>query len=365
MNDPIPWLDRARAYRRFRPRMLPLLDELLAHGGRVLAPAVERFEGAFAAFVGARHGVAVNSGAAALRLALQACRIGPGDEVITVPAAPTATAAAIVALGARPVFVDIESASYCMNPSLIEPALTPRTKAIVPVHLYGQMADMPAINAIAERHGLAVIEDASQAHGATMHGRHAGTFGRAGCFSFYPGKNLSADGDAGAIVTNDAALANHLRQLAGGVRMEAFTAAVLELNLPHLPSWTAARRNLAQRYAAGLRNIRSLCLPVQRPVGQPCWHIYAIRTPARNALRARLANCGIQTAVHYPTPLYRLPRHPYWRSSVGAFPVAEALCATQLTLPLFPELTEVEVDRVIDAVQAWAMAVGPGALVAA
>src|SRR5689334_1472866 len=235
MNDPIPWLDRTRAYHRFGPALQPWLDQLLIRGGGILAPYRGRFERAFADFVGARYCVGVQSGATALRLALQACGVGPGAEVITVPAAPSATAGAIAALGARPVFVDIERATYCMNPALIEPALTPRTRAIVPVHLYGQLADMHAITAIARRHGLAVVEDASQAHGARYHNRHAGTFGRAGCFSFAPGKNLGADGAAGAIVTDDAGLAEELRSLGGAFRMEAFTALVLNLKLPHLP----------------------------------------------------------------------------------------------------------------------------------
>jgi dTDP-4-amino-4,6-dideoxygalactose transaminase len=365
MNDPIPWLDRTRAYRRFRPVLQPWLDRLLAEGGGVLVPAVGRFERAFADFVGARHCVAVNSGAAALRLALQAVGVCPGAEVITVPAAPSATAGAIAALGARPVFVDIERATYCMNPALIEPALTPRTKAIVPVHLYGQVADMQAILAVARRHGVAVVEDASHAHGATLHKRHAGTFGRAGCFSFAPGKNLGADGDAGAIVTNDADVADELRRLSTTSLMEAFTALVLSLKLPHVPAWTTTRRERARQYSAGLRKLRSLSLPVVPEGSQPCWHVYAVRTPNRTSLRRQLARWRIQTTVHYPTPLHLLPRYqrPEWGR--GAFPIAEALCASQVTLPLFPELSEAEVAHVIDAVQAWAAAVGPAALVAA
>ncbi|OAI47976.1 hypothetical protein AYO44_08295 [Planctomycetaceae bacterium SCGC AG-212-F19] len=365
MHDPIPWLDRAREYRCLQASLLPLLDKLLAQGGRLLDRAVTRFETAFADFVGAPHCIGLNSGVTALRLALEACGVGPGAEVITVPVAATATATAIAATGARPVFVDIEPGTYCMNPALIEPALTSRTRAVVPVHLYGQMADMLAINAVAQRHKLAVVEDASQAHGATLHGRHAGTFGRAGCFSFHPGKNLSADRDAGAIVTNDGTLAGRLRQLSDHVRMEEFAAALLSIKLPHLPAWTASRRELGRRYTAELANLHSLYLPVQRPTGKSCCHIYAIRTPARNALRTHLAKWRIQTAVHYPTPLHLQPAFRQAGCTRGAFPVAEALCATQLTLPLFPELNEREFEHVIDAVQGWAAAVGSAVLVAA
>jgi dTDP-4-amino-4,6-dideoxygalactose transaminase len=368
MNDPVPWLDLSRQYRRLQPSLLPVLDDLMARGGFILGPAVERFEEAFARFVGARHCIGVNSGTSALHLALLACGVGRGDEVITVPATWISTSWAISYVGATPVYVDIESATYCMDPARIEEAITPRTKAILPVHLYGQVADMPAINAIAERHGLAVIEDACQAHAAKLQGRDAGTFGRAGCFSFYPGKNLGAYGEAGAIVTDDAELAQHVRRLRDhaqasrhvhveigfNARMEGFQGAVLGVKLPLLPEWTASRCRIAQRYTEGLAGLPGMRLPVARPGVQHNWHIYAVCTHERDAFRAYLTSQGVLTAVHYPTPVHLQPAYRHLGYQPGAMPAAEELCAGQVTLPMFPELTDAEVERVIACVREWA-----------
>lgn len=370
MNDPIPWLDLTRQYRRLQPNLLPVLDELMARGGSILGPAVERFETDFARFVGARHCIGVNSGTTANQLSLLGCGVGPGDEVITVSAAWNSTCRAIRHVGAVPVFVDIELDSYCMDPERIEEAITPRTKAILPVHLYGHPANMTAINAIAEEHGLAVIEDACQAHAATLHGKQAGTFGRAGCFSFYPGKNLSGYGEAGAIVTDDDELAQRVRRLrdhAGigfNARMEGFQGAVLNVKLPHLADWTAARRRLAQQYSDGLVGIGSLRLPDEAPGVRHSWNIYALCTDDRDAFRAHLARHGIQTAMHYPAPVHLQPAYRSLGYRPGELPVAERLCRSQVSLPIFPELTDAEANRLIAAVRAWVEVQAPMALAA-
>jgi dTDP-4-amino-4,6-dideoxygalactose transaminase len=368
MNETVPWLDLTRQYRSLRDELLGVLDELLTRGNFILGPYVERFEAEFATFIGAKHCVGLNSGTSALHLALIACGIGPGDEVITTPATWISTSWAISYIGAQPVFVDLEPTTYCIDPDRIEAAVTPRTKAVLPVHLYGHAADMGAINEIGERHGLAVIEDACQAHAATLFGRHLGTFGRAGCFSFYPGKNLGAYGEAGALVTDDDALAERVRRLRDhaqptrhvhneigfNMRMEGIQGAVLGVKLPHLPRWTEARRRLGRLYDAGLEGVEGLRLPGSQRGAIPNRHIYPLCCDRRDALREHLARRGIQTAVHYPTPVHLQPAYRHLGHQPGDFPVAEELSRREVTLPLFPELTDDEAVRVIDAVREWA-----------
>jgi dTDP-4-amino-4,6-dideoxygalactose transaminase len=368
MIDFIPWLDLTRQYRTLQPSLLPVVDELMAKSRFILGGAVERFEADFARFVGARHCIAVNSGTSALHLALRVCDVGPGDEVITVPATWISTCWAISYAGARPVFVDIEPGTWCMDPENIEAAITPRTRAILPVHLYGQMANMPGIVALARRHGLAVIEDACQAHAATLFGRHAGTFGRIGCFSYFPGKNLGAYGEAGAVVTDDDALAQRVRRLRDHAqacrhvhvelgynkRMEGFQGAVLSVKLPHLPAWTDARRQIACSYSEELTDLPGVSLPVERHGGRHNWHIYALCSDERDDLRSFLAGRGIQTSIHYPTPVHLQPAYRHLGYRPGDFPVSESLCRSQITLPMFPELTRAEVNQVIGAVRQWA-----------
>jgi dTDP-4-amino-4,6-dideoxygalactose transaminase len=362
----IPWFDSTRQYQTLLPSLLPLVDEWMAKNSS-LDLAVERFEEEFAGFVGARHCITMSSGASALHVALVASGIGPGDEVIVSPAAGHAGCRAITCVGARPVFVDIEPATHCINPALIEEAITRRTKAILPAHLYGQPADMPAINPIAHKHRLTVIEDASQAHAATLDGKHAGTFGHIGCFSFSPGTNLNGHGEGGALITDDDALARRVRQLRDcapicppghtGVgchmRMERLPAAMLSVKLPYLQRWTARRRQIARQYAAGLAELPSVQLPVERPGSRHNWHVYALCAQQRDLLRDHLAAEGIRTSVHYPTPLHLQPTYRHLGHGPGDFPAVEQLCRSQVSLPIFPELTDEEVSRIIHAVSAW------------
>lgn len=367
MNDVIPWLDLTRQYQGLRDELLGVLDTLLTRGNFILGPYVEQFEAQFATFVGAKHCVGLNSGTSALQLALIACGVGPGDEVITTPATWISTSWAISYVGAHPVFVDIEPTCYCLDPDRVEAAVTPRTRAILPVHLYGHAADMGALIEIGERHGIPVIEDACQAHAATLFGRHLGTFGRAGCFSFYPGKNLGAYGEAGALVTDDDALAAQVRRLRDhaqaarhvhteigfNMRMEGIQGAVLGVKLPHLVRWTEARRHLGRLYDAGLETVAGLKLPGGRRGAIPNRHIYPLCCDHRDALREHLTARGVQTAIHYPTPVHLQPAYRFLGHRPGDFPVAEALGRTEVTLPLFPELAAEEVVRVIDAVREW------------
>ena len=371
-TETVPWLDLSRQYQLLRPEILQTLDQLMGQGSFILGPYVRQFELNFARFLGARHCVGLNSGTSALQLALIACGVGPGDEVITVPATWISTSWAISYVGARPVYVDIDPATYCMDPQRLEAAITPRTRAILPVHLYGQPADMTAINAVAERHGLVVIEDACQAHGASLGGRRAGTFGRVGCFSFYPGKNLGAFGEAGCIVTDDDAVAERIRQLRDhaqasrhvhveigyNMRMEGIQAAVLNIKLKHLEPWTERRRQLAQQYDAAWSSIPGLKTPAEGGGTRHARHIYALRCDRRTNLQDYLGRLGILTTVHYPTPLHLQPAYQHLGYRVGDFPETEALFQSQLTMPLFPELTDAEVSRVIEAVRSWA-SVGP------
>lgn len=363
----IPWFDLSRQTASLRDELLAAIDDVLSEDDFILGRRVEDFEERFARFVGARHCIGVNSGTSALQVALVAAGVGPGDEVITVPATWISTAWAISYVGARPVFVDIEPQTWCLDPDRLEAAITPRTKAVIPVHLFGQPSDMPAINAVAQRHGLVVIEDACQAHGAYLAGRHVGTFGPLGCFSFYPGKNLGAFGEAGAVVTDDEALAERIRHLRNhaqparhvhtelgfNMRMDGIQGAVLGVKLRHLPVWLNARRAIAGRYTTAWADLAEIDCPHGRPRAAHGWHIYALRSRQRTLLQAHLAARGIQTTVHYPTPIHLQPAYRHLGHQAGDFPQAEALCHEVLTMPLFPEMTDAEIQRVIHAVRAW------------
>lgn len=367
-TETVPWLDLTRQYQLLRQEILQTLDQLMQQGSFILGPYVQQFETEFARFIGARHCVGLNSGTSALQLALIACGVGPGDQVITVPATWISTSWAISYVGARPVYVDVEPDTYCMDPRRVEAAITPQTRAILPVHLYGQPADMTALHVIARRHGLAVIEDACQAHGASLGGRRMGTFGRVGCFSFYPGKNLGACGEAGCIVTDDDAIALRIRQLRDhaqasrhvhaeigyNMRMEGIQGAVLGIKLKYLEAWTERRRHIARQYEAAWAEVPGLTTPVERSGARHARHIYALRCDGRSNLQQYLARLGIVTAVHYPTPLHLQPAYRHLGYRAGDFPEAEALCRSQLTLPLFPEMNDEEVARVIGAVYSWA-----------
>lgn len=323
---------------------------------------VSRFEEEFAAYCGSKHAVGVGSGTEALWLTLIALGIGPGDEVITVPNTFIATAEAITFCGATPVFVDVEAQTYTMDPTLLEGSITHRTKAIIPVHLFGQMAAMDAILDIAGRHGIPVVEDACQAHGAEYGGRKAGTMGTAGCFSFYPGKNLGAMGEAGAVVTNDPRLKERIEVLRDhgqvkkyhhivvgwNARMDGIQAAVLRAKLTHLDDANAARRRHADSYRSLLSGEAEIILPDEAPGRKHVYHLFALRTPRRDEILACLAQAGIHCGIHYPVPVHLLEAYGNLGMDRGSFPVAELCAGELLSLPMFPELTEAQVERAAD-----------------
>jgi dTDP-4-amino-4,6-dideoxygalactose transaminase len=320
---------------------------------------VSAFERDFAAFCTTTEAIGVNSGTSALHLALLAAGVRRDDEVITVPFTFVATVAAIEYTGAKPVLVDVEPDYWTMDPARIEAAITPRTKAIVPVHLYGQPADMDPILAIAEKHGLTVIEDACQAHGSEYKGRRCGSMGRLGCFSFYPGKNLGAYGEGGAVVTSDPAMAERIRLLRAwgeevryehthrgfNYRMDGIQGAVLGVKLKHLEAWTTARRGWARVYAQRLADTPAI-LPVERPGVRHVYQVYVVRLRERDAWRSRLAEAGVQTGVHYPVPVHLQPAYRDLGYKAGAFPVAELAAREVLSLPIFPELTDEQIDTI-------------------
>lgn len=358
----VPFIDLQAQYHALRPEVDEAMQRVLDTSRYILGPAVEAFERDFAAFCGTTHCIALNSGTAAIALLLQAHGIGPGDEVITVANSFFASAEAISHVGATPVLVDCREEDALMDPSLLAAAITPRTKAILPVHLYGQPADMDAILAIARDHDLRVCEDACQAHGASLNGRMAGSLADGAAFSFYPGKNLGAYGDGGAVTTNDDDVAARIRMLRDhgspskyrhaaigwNERMDGIQGAVLGVKLPHLPSWNAARRAHAQRYDALLPSkVRRLLRHDDRLSSE---HLYVIRLADRDAVQRTLSERGIETGVHYPVPIHLQPAYDLWKP--GDFPVAERLAADILSLPMFPELTEAQIQDVCDAVAA-------------
>ncbi len=365
----IPYVDLHAQYRSIKPEIDEAVLRTLDSTQFILGPEVAAFEREFAAYCGAHECIAVNSGTSALHLALLAAGVGPGDEVITVPYTFVATVSSIVYTGATPVFVDIEEPWFTMDPSQIEAKITPRTKAIMPVHLYGQAADMDPILAIAKQHGLVVVEDAAQAHGAEYKGRRCGSMGDAAGVSFYPGKNLGAYGEGGAVTTNNPEWAQKIRLLrswgeekryehkykAFNYRMDGIQGAILRVKLRHLEAWTEARRRNAALYAARLDRT-AVRAPQERPGNRHVWHVYAVRSANRDALRAHLQAEAIATGVHYPIPVHLQPAHLDLGYSKGAFPVSERVAAEILSLPMFPELTEAQIETIAGAVKASGVA---------
>jgi dTDP-4-amino-4,6-dideoxygalactose transaminase len=360
----IPFLDLKAQYASIKPEIDAAIQRVLDTTQFVLGEEVAGFENDFAAYCGAKHGIAVNSGTSALHLALLAAGVGPGDEVITIPFTFVATVSAICYSGARPVFVDVDPVSFTMDPAQLEQAITPRTKAILPVHLYGQMADMDAINAIAQRHGIPVIEDACQAHGAEYKGKRAGSLGVSGCFSFYPGKNLGAYGEGGIVVTSNDEHAKTIRMLRDwgqekryhhvltgfNYRMEGFQGAILRVKLRHLEAWTESRRARARQYDSLLTGSTILRAPQQLPQHRHVYHIYAVRSADRDDLQRMLQAEGISTGLHYPIPVHLQPAHADLGHKAGDFPASEAAANEVLSLPMFPEMTAAQVDQVVAAV---------------
>jgi dTDP-4-amino-4,6-dideoxygalactose transaminase/acetyltransferase-like isoleucine patch superfamily enzyme len=360
----VPFLDLKSQYRSIQTEIKEALDRVLDSGNFVLGEEVAAFETEFAEYCQAQYAVAVNSGTSALHLALLAAGIGPGDEVITTPFTFVATTAAILYAGARPVFVDIDPLSFNIDVTQIEKAITPRTKAILPVHLYGQAAKMDAILDIARRHGLVVIEDACQAHGAEYKGRRVGAIGDFGCFSFYPGKNLGAYGEGGVVVTNNAESARTIAMLRDwgqerkyhhvlkgyNYRMDAFQGAILRAKLHHLEAWTEARRAHAALYDKLLEG-SGVQPPAELPGRRHVYHVYAVRSRRRDALQRDLQELRIHTAIHYPVPVHLHEAYSDMGYQAGDFPCSEEAAGQVLSLPLYPEMSEVQVITVATAIR--------------
>jgi dTDP-4-amino-4,6-dideoxygalactose transaminase len=355
----VPYLDLQAQYHGIRSEVLTALGEICESGRFAQGPATLDFEAKFAAYCGADHCVSLNSGTSALHVALRCLDVGPGDEVISVGMTFIATAWAISYVGATPVFVDIDPVRRTMCPAKLEAAITPRTKAIIPIHLYGMPADLDAVKTIADRHGLPIIEDAAQAHGARYRGKRVGQFGQIACFSFYPSKNLGAYGEGGALVTSDEAIAQRARSLRDhaqnqkylhdeigyNYRMDSFQAAVLAIKLERLDAWNAARADRAACYTELLKG-SSYKLPVQVSDSECVWHCYVIETPERERVRSALQDAGIDTAVHYPVPVHLQKVYAHLGYRAGDLPVTEMLCQQCLSLPIYPELSKEKIYSV-------------------
>jgi dTDP-4-amino-4,6-dideoxygalactose transaminase len=361
----IPFLDMKARHAPLRREFLDAIGKVIDSGDFSGGAPVADFEKDFAAYCGTAHAIAVGNGTEALWLNLLAMGIGPGDEVITVPMTFIATVEAIFMAGATPVFVDIDERTYTMNPEALESALSERTKAIIPVHLFGQIAEMEPILAFARKHGLRVIEDAAQAHGAEYKNSKAGAHGDAGCFSFYPAKNLGAFGEGGAIVTGNADLADKLRMLRNhgqsrknhhpvmgwNSRMDSIQAAVLRIKLRHLDSENRSRRGHARSYEAGLADLPGVTTPVCAADRTHVYHLYVIRVRMRDMIKDELAGKGISCGVHYPVPVHLQPACAGLGFRSGDFPVSERCGDEFLSLPMFPELTQQQIDCVIQSVK--------------
>ena len=361
----VPLVDLKAQYRSIKPEVDAAIQRVLDHTGFIQGEEVKSFEAAFADYLGADGAAGVASGTAAIQLALQACGVGRGDEVITTAHTFIATAEPISALGATPVFVDIDPATFNMDPSCAESAVTPRTKAIMPVHLYGRPAPLDDLLQIARRHGLVLIEDAAQAHGARYRGRACGTIGAMGCFSFYPGKNLGAYGDGGAVTSNDPELLGRVRKLRDhgrtskyehdeigyGERLDALQAAILGAKLPHLADWTAARRRHARRYSELLAGA-DVTTPTEDPLDEHAFHLYVLRSDRRDALLAHLIQAGVGAGIHYPVPLHRQPA--YRGLPPVSLPATDLAAAQVLSLPLFPELTDEQIEYTVEQIGRFA-----------
>jgi len=356
----VPFLDLRAQHEPIKAELMAAFAEVLETSAFAGGPLVARFEADYAAYCRTAYAVGVGNGTDALWLALLARGIGPGDEVITVPNSFLATAEAISFTGATPVFVDVDERTYTLDPALLEAAITSRTKAVIPVHLYGQMADMDPIMEIAGRHALFVLEDACQAHGAQYKGRTAGSIGHAAAFSFYPGKNLGAVGEAGAVTTNDRALADlikclrdhgqakkyHHSHIGWNARMDGIQGAALQIKLRRLEGGNAARRNHAGLYDSLLGDVGGVAVPYVSPDGVPVYHLYVVRVAERDRLLAALAERGIACGIHYPRPIHLQAAYAGLGLGPGSFPVSERVADELLSLPMFPELTAGQVELV-------------------
>jgi dTDP-4-amino-4,6-dideoxygalactose transaminase len=374
----VPFVDLNAQYRSICEDIDRVVLDVIASSQFILGPDVRRFEEEFAAYCNARNGVSIDSGTSALELILRALDIGPGDEVITAANTFIATALAILATGAQPVLVDIDPETYTISVDSIAAAITPRTRAVMPVHLYGQPADMDPILDLADRHKLAVVEDACQAHGAFYKGRRAGSMGAAAAFSFYPAKNLGCYGDGGIVVTDSGHIAKRVRMLRDygqrekyvhvtkgyNHRLDTIQAAVLRVKLPHLDEWNAARRAHARRYHDLLTG-SGVILPMEASYAEHVYHLYVIRTAQRDALQAHLKERGIVTGIHYPIPIHLQQACRDLGYKAGDFPITEQCAAKILSLPMYAELTEAQLAEVAQRVREFVMSAQPEALTAA
>lgn len=368
-REEVPFFDLTLQLASIRPAIRAALEGVLDDGGFTNGPAVAAFEEEFAAYCRVPHCIAVNNGTSALHLALDCLGIGPGHEVVTVSMSFIATAWPILYARATPVFVDVDPERFTMDPGALERAITPRTRAIIVVHLYGQMADMDPILAVAAARGIPVIEDCAQAHGAEYKGRRAGSLGVMGCFSFYPSKNLGTYGEGGAVTTRDADLAARCRRVRNhgqdgkyhhtdigyNFRMSSFQGAVLSVKLGHLEEWTKRRGQLALEYEQALA-AAPITAPAPCPDGRHAYHLYVARHPRRDALRAALEEAGVGTAVHYPVPIHLQPVFEGRGYPAGSLPVTEEIARTCVSLPLYPEMPPSHVRRVAEAIRQ----AGPG-----
>ena len=366
MTEPIPYFDLPAQLRGLRKEIDAALARTLDNCSFCLGPDVAQFEKEFARFCGARHCVGFNSGTSALHVAMLLLGVGDGDEVITSPFTFVATSWAISYTGAKPVYVDIDDATFNLDPALVERAITPRTKAILPVHLYGQPCDLDPLLEICLKHKLPLVEDACQAHGAKYKGKTVGTLGAMSGFSFYPGKNLGACGEGGALVTNNAAFDKRARSLREhgsaqryyhdevgyNYRMEGFQGAVLGVKLKHLAQWTQKRRTLAHTYHDLLADT-PLQLPREPAYAESAWHLYVVRHPRRDELKKHLEANGVGCALHYPLPLHLQKCYANLGYKAGDFPIAEKAARECLSLPIYPELTDKQVQRVADVIKAF------------
>jgi dTDP-4-amino-4,6-dideoxygalactose transaminase len=364
--ETVPFVDLDRIHAELRDDILAAVRKVFDSGRFTNGPEVEAFEHEFAAFAGAEYCVGLASGLDALVLGLLSAGLEPGDEVVVPAATFVATAEAVVHAGGKLVFVDVSEDDYCMDIAAIESVISSRTRFLLPVHLYGQMADMRILTAIARRNGLEVLEDACQAHGAEREGHRAGATGLAGAFSFYPGKNLGAIGDAGALVTNDADLRSrvvslrehgqrgkYVHELVGyTARLDTIQAAALLQKLPHVERWNAERAAAGRYYSEALQEVGDLVLPPVPAGSAPAWHLYVIRSGRTAELEAALRAEGISTGRHYPDPVHLTPAFSRPGTPAGTFPVSEALAREALSLPLFPGITERELERVVTAIRA-------------
>lgn len=363
----IQFLDLKAQYKQIELEVVPAVTEAMQNGAFIGGPQVTGFEEEFAAFCESAYCIGVGSGTDALRFALMAAGIAPGDEIITVPNTFIATTEAISQVGACPVFVDVKDDTSNIDPEKIEACITTKTRAIIPVHLYGQPADMDAIQHIADKHNLLVIEDACQAHGALYKGKKAGSLGLAGCFSFYPGKNLGAFGEAGAVVTQDEAIAQKIRMIRDhgqekkyyhliegfNGRLDAIQATVLRIKLKHLQTWTQSRQRNARYYDELLSGIPGITIPTEAEFAKSVYHLYVIHVDRRDALQQHLNQKGIATGLHYPLPLHLQDAYKHLGHSQGDFPVTESSAARLLSLPMFPELTREQINYIASTIRTF------------